>query len=86
MADTLQQQVAAIWAQALGVKEVGPEDNFFALGGHSLLGVRVLTEIQAKTGLEEELSLSGLLEFPTLDAFTQHLESLLAQDEESGSI
>jgi hypothetical protein len=86
MADTLQQQVGAIWAQALGVKEVGPEDNFFALGGHSLLGVRVLTEIQAKTGLEEDLSLSILLEFPTLDAFTQHLESLLAQGEESGSI
>src|ERR1700675_4738735 len=39
MPDKLQEQVAAIWARALGVKKVGPDDNFCALGGHSLLGV-----------------------------------------------
>src|SRR5476651_1714386 len=66
MADTLQTQVAAIWARTLGVKAVAPADNFFALGGHSLLGVKLLAEIQAKTGIEEELRLSDLLEFPTL--------------------
>ena len=85
MADTLQQQVAAIWARALGVNKVGPEDNFFALGGHSLLGVKMVAEIQAKTGLEEELSLSDVLEFPTLAAFTEHLESLAAPAKESGT-
>ena len=85
MADTLQQQVAAIWARALGVTTIGPQDNFFALGGHSLLAVRMLAEIQAKTGLEEELRLSDVLEFPTLADFTQHLESLAAPGEESGS-
>ncbi|MEO8301913.1 MAG: phosphopantetheine-binding protein [Rhizomicrobium sp.] len=74
MADALQQQVGAIWARALGVKTIKPDDNFFALGGHSLLGVKLIAEIQAKTGIEEEISLSDLLEFPTLAAFTQHLE------------
>ena len=86
MADRLQEQVAAIWARALGVKKVGPDDNFFALGGHSLLGVKMIAEIQAKTGMEEELRLSDLLEFPTLAAFTQHLESLAEPSEESGRI
>src|SRR5437762_2804652 len=38
MTGRLQDQVGAIWAKALGVKTVKPEDNFFALGGHSLLG------------------------------------------------
>ena len=86
MADRLQEQVAAIWARALGVKKINPDDNFFALGGHSLLGVKMIAEIQAKTGIEEELRLSDLLEFPTLGAFVQHVESLMAPSEESGSI
>jgi surfactin family lipopeptide synthetase B/lichenysin synthetase B len=86
MADRLQEQVAAIWARALGVKKINPDDNFFALGGHSLLGVKMIAEIQAKTGIEEELRLSDLLEFPTLGAFVPHLESLMAPSEESGSI
>lgn len=86
MADTLHSQIAAIWAKALGVKSVAPDDNFFALGGHSLLGVKLLAEIQAKTGIEEELRLSDLLEFPTLGEFTAHLESLAAPSEESGSL
>ena len=59
-----------------GVKKVHPDDNFFALGGHSLLGVKLIAEIQANTGMEEELRLSDLLEYPTLGAFTAHLESL----------
>lgn len=84
--DKLQEQVAAIWSRALGIKKIAPDDNFFALGGHSLLGVKVIAEIQAKTGMEEELKLSDLLEFPTLGAFTAHLESRMAPSEESGSI
>jgi acyl carrier protein len=86
MADRLQEQVAAIWARALGVKKVNPDENFFALGGHSLLGVKMIAEIQAKTGMEEELRLSDLLEFPTLAAFTAHLENLMAPSEESGTL
>jgi surfactin family lipopeptide synthetase B/lichenysin synthetase B len=85
MSSRLQDQVAAIWAQALGVKRVAPDDNFFALGGHSLLGVKLIAEIQSKTGFGEELKLADLLEFPTLQAFTGHLESL-ASSEETGSI
>jgi acyl carrier protein len=86
MADRLQDQIATIWARALGVKDVNPEDNFFALGGHSLLGVKMIAEIQAKTGMEEELKLSDLMEFPTLAAFTTHMENLMAPSEETGRI
>ena len=86
MADRLQEQVGAIWARALGVKKVNLDDNFFALGGHSLLGVKVIAEIQAKTGVEDELRLSDLLEFPTLGAFVEHVESMTAPSEETGSL
>jgi surfactin family lipopeptide synthetase B/lichenysin synthetase B len=86
MPNKLQEQVAAIWSRALGVKKIGPDDNFFALGGHSLLGVKMIAEIQAKTGIDEELKLGDLLEFPTLGAFTARLESLMAPSEESGNV
>ena len=86
MSERLQERIAIIWAQALGVKKVAPGDNFFALGGHSLLGVKLIAEIQARTGMGEELKLSDLLEFPTLAEFTAHLESLMAAGEETGSI
>jgi hypothetical protein len=86
MPDQLQEQVAEIWSRALGVKMIGPGDNFFALGGHSLLGVKMIAEIQARVGIEEELKLADLLEYPTLGAFSAHLQGLMAPSEESGSI
>jgi acyl carrier protein len=81
-----QKQLAAIWAQLLGVKTVGPDDNFFALGGHSLLGVKLIGAIQEKMGLGDELKLSDLFEFPTLSAFAKHVASLTAPSEEWGQI
>jgi len=48
--------------------------------------VKMIAEIQAKTGMEEELKLSDLLEFPTLGEFTAHMESLMAPSEETGRI
>jgi acyl carrier protein len=84
--DETQQAVAAIWAQTLGVKRVAPDDNFFALGGHSLLGVKLIAAIQEKLGLGDELKLSDLFEFPTLEAFSAHIASLSEPSEEWGKI
>lgn len=81
-----QKQLASIWAQLLGVKTVGPDDNFFALGGHSLLGVKLIGAIQEKLELGDELKLSDLFEFPTLSAFAEHVDSLTAPSEEWGQI
>lgn len=80
------EQVGSIWAKVLGVKKVGPDDNFFALGGHSLLGVKLVCAIQEKMDIGDELKLSDLFEFPTLRAFSEHLDSLLEPSEECGKI
>ncbi|QKV91249.1 non-ribosomal peptide synthase/polyketide synthase [Streptomyces sp. NA02950] len=44
--------VAAVWAQVLGAGEVGAEDNFFALGGDSILAIRVASRLRTAFGAE----------------------------------
>lgn len=47
--------VAAVWSDLLGIKQPGRHDNFFELGGHSLLAVKVVLELEEKTGARIEL-------------------------------
>lgn len=65
---------------------MGLDDNFFALGGHSLLAVKLISVIQEKTDLGGDLKLSDLFEFPTLGAFSEHVQSLAAPGEEWGDL
>ena len=37
-----QKQMASIWAELIGVSNIGPDDNFFQLGGHSLLVIKAI--------------------------------------------
>jgi amino acid adenylation domain-containing protein/non-ribosomal peptide synthase protein (TIGR01720 family) len=51
----LEQQVAAIWADVLRLPQVGLNDNFFEVGGHSLLAIQITSRVQAELGLEVPL-------------------------------
>ncbi|TVT88096.1 non-ribosomal peptide synthetase [Pseudomonas sp. RGB] len=51
----LEQQIAAIWAQVLRLPHVGLNDNFFEVGGHSLLAIQITSRVQAELGLEVPL-------------------------------
>jgi amino acid adenylation domain-containing protein len=69
--DALEQALAHIWKEVLGVSQVGRHDSFFELGGHSFALVRVMGRIQQQFG--RELPLTSLVQQPTL----AHLASLL---------
>lgn len=63
-ADQRERSVAAIWEEVLGVREIGVDDNFFDLGGHSLLLPKVLTQLRAIA--DRDLSMVDLFRYPTI--------------------
>ncbi|MEU6669204.1 amino acid adenylation domain-containing protein [Streptomyces sp. NPDC046727] len=63
-------RLAEIWARVLGVEGIGLDDNFFALGGDSIMMVRVLAEAR-RAGLD--FSFQDLFARPTLAALEPHV-------------
>ncbi len=56
--------VARVWQEALGVEKIGITDNFFDLGGHSLLSARVIMQLERKLGvrLNQAVMVMGTVE------------------------
>lgn len=59
-----EQILSDIWSSVLGVEQIGVDDNFFDLGGHSLAAIRVLAAIMAR--LKVELPLRRIFDAPTV--------------------
>jgi myxalamid-type nonribosomal peptide synthetase MxaA len=68
----IEEQLANIWTDLLKVKQVGIEDNFFDLGGHSLLLTQLVFRVHQTWQIE--LPLSSLWEMPTVASLAQSIE------------
>ena len=71
--------VAEIWAGVLGLKQVGARDNFFDLGGHSMLATQVVSRIRAT--FRVDLQLRSLFQQPTVAGLVRELGKLWGADE-----
>jgi amino acid adenylation domain-containing protein len=60
----VEESLASIWCEVLGVDRVGVDDDFFDLGGHSMLAVKMLARVRDALGLE--LQLGQVFESPTI--------------------
>src|SRR6185295_13942598 len=60
----VEEVLAAIWSEVLGLDQVGVESNFFDLGGHSLLATRVVSRI--RQALHVDLPVRSVFERPTI--------------------
>ena len=65
-------ELAAILSSLLGVDEVSVQDNFFMLGGHSLLGTQLIARVRDAFGVE--LSLRTLFDAPTIADLAAEIE------------
>ncbi len=70
----VERKIAQIWQEVLEVPQVGISDNFFDLGGHSLLVARLINKIEQEFG--KSLPLSSLFQSPTVE----QLATILHQD------
>jgi amino acid adenylation domain-containing protein len=72
--DPLAAEMCALWAEILAVPQVGPEDNFFDLGGTSVDMIRIHTRLQPR--LPREVSLLDMFfGYPTIGDLTRHLRA-----------
>ncbi|MGE5343417.1 MAG: amino acid adenylation domain-containing protein [Candidatus Omnitrophota bacterium] len=72
-------KLAEIWRQVIGVEQIGIHDNFFALGGNSLLGIRIVNKIQE--WLHETVHVTILFLAPTIEQLAVKLESYRQEKE-----
>ena len=69
--DNIERRLAAVWEAVLDVRPIGRNDDFFNLGGHSLLVAKLLRRIETEFGTR--LSMANLFQAPTLDALAEIL-------------
>lgn len=64
--------IESIWKDCLGLEEIDIDSNFFEIGGHSLLGVKVMSRLENETG--KRLPLVSLLSYPTIRKFASYMD------------
>jgi len=71
--DEVELKLAGIWEELLGISQIGRRQNFFDLGGHSVLVISLMGRIKQQFG--QEIPLAALVEGPTIE----HLAGILRQ-------
>lgn len=70
----LECMLAELWAQVLQVDQVGLKDDFFEIGGHSLLAMQVIVRI--RSSLSIDIPMSVMFEFPTVEQLSAQVDRL----------
>jgi acyl-coenzyme A synthetase/AMP-(fatty) acid ligase/acyl carrier protein len=74
-----EEKLAKIWADVIGVEEIGIHDNFFDLGGHSMLATRVIAQV--KDVFQVQLPLCRLFETPTVARMAENIDAARRLDD-----
>ncbi|WP_414589460.1 phosphopantetheine-binding protein, partial [Scytonema sp. PCC 10023] len=69
--DEMERTITAVWQEALHLEKVGIYDNFFDLGGHSLLIIQVHNKLQEV--LTRDILIIELFQYPTINSLSEYL-------------
>lgn len=75
---TIEITLASIWQELLQITEISKDDNFFDLGGHSILAAQMLIRIRSQFAIE--LPLKTLFELNTIEALAKIITAMLPND------
>ena len=75
--------IADVWKELLNLRAVGVHDNFFDLGGHSLLVIQLHSRLSKKLG--GTLAVLDLFVYPTIHALASHVADT-RRDEDHGDL
>ncbi len=67
----VERTIATVWQEVLHVEQVGVHDNFFDLGGHSLLMAQIHSKLQKL--VERDVSMIELFKYPTINSLARYL-------------
>ena len=84
LADDVEEHIARVWGELTGADVEDRDANFFALGGTSLLAIRMITLLRRE--LAEELSTRAFLAAPTLAALADQVRATRSDDDRAGVI
>ena len=79
----MEKQIAAIWIDALKLEELSLDDDFFKLGGHSLMATKVISVIEKEFGIK--LVFKDIFTFATVKSLARGVEELMANDTQKAS-
>jgi acyl transferase domain-containing protein/thioesterase domain-containing protein/NAD(P)-dependent dehydrogenase (short-subunit alcohol dehydrogenase family)/acyl carrier protein len=82
--DDIEKTLVGFWEELLGVDQVGIEDSFFDLGGHSLIAVRLFAKIQQVYNADYPISI--LFEAPTISACSALIRETVGDSAVSGTL
>jgi amino acid adenylation domain-containing protein/FkbM family methyltransferase len=80
----VEQKLANIWCEVLGLEQVGIEDNFFERGGHSLSIIQLASRLHSTFGVEVPIRL--LFDTPTLAGMTAAIATAQIAGEDAGEV
>jgi amino acid adenylation domain-containing protein len=80
----IEKELADIWIEVLNIEQVGIYDNFFDIGGHSLIATQLMSRVRTRLGVE--IPLRELFAFPTIKELSEIVELALIANSSSTKI
>ena len=79
----MEEAVAKVWKNVLGVSNLGLHDNFFDAGANSLIVVKTLAQLREE--FDPNLQLTDVFRFPTVAKLTKHLRCQKTETKNPGA-